>query len=381
MISDRDKRTTSMPDMKRLSIILCSVFLFAAYATAQNEARISTANQTYSFGTIAEADGPASHTFEIENTGNIPLVITRVTASCGCTKPEWTREPIAPGKTGEVKVTYNPKGRPGPFFKTISVYSNGKKGSYTLAIKGNVTPKPLVPLQTFPYSIGDLKMSRKKVLYSSIRSDEALGEKISIRNEGKTTMTIEPGKVSDYLTVDVHPGQLAPEKTGEITLLLDAKAAKRKGRVATEVPLTIKSIDRKEVTGEIHVAANIIDNFANLTAAEKSKAPVAQLSGTLLNFGTLPEKGGFLPIIGGKVTKIIEIDNAGKSPLIIHSITCDDERIDISGGKKELKPGATATFKVSLRPKEIKTKLEALINIVCNDPNGPVRLIKVTAEK
>ena len=81
------------------------------------------------------------------------------------------------------------------------------------------------------------------------------------------------------------------------------------------------------------------------------------------------------------MTKIIEIDNAGKSPLIIHSITCDDERIDISGGKKELKPGATATFKVSLRPKEIKTKLEALINIVCNDPNGPVRLIKVTAEK
>ena len=79
--------------------------------------------------------------------------------------------------------------------------------------------------------------------------------------------------------------------------------------------------------------------------------------------------------------EVIEITNAGKTPLTIYSVTCDDERVDLSGGKKELKPGATATFKVTLRPKEIKTKLEALINVVCNDPNGPIRLIKVTAYK
>lgn len=185
-----------------------------------------------------------------------------------------------------------------------------------------------------------------------------------------------------YLTVEIRPTQLAPDEVGEITLLFDAKAVKRKGRVTTEIPLTIESIGQKnEVDGKIHVAANIIDNFGKLTAAEKAQAPVAQLSGTLLDFGKLPEKGGFIPLIGGKVTGTVEVTNTGKSPLIIHSFTCDDERIDISGGKKELKPGTTATFKISVRPKEIKTKLEALVNIVCNDPNGPVRLVKVTAEK
>ena len=105
------------------------------------------------------------------------------------------------------------------------------------------------------------------------------------------------------------------------------------------------------------------------------------MSGTLLDFGKLPEKGGFIPLIGGKVTGTVEVTNTGKSPLIIHSFTSDDERVDISGGKREVKPGTTATFKISVRPREIKTKLEALVNIVCNDPNGPVRLIKVTAEK
>ena len=95
----------------------------------------------------------------------------------------------------------------------------------------------------------------------------------------------------------------------------------------------------------------------------------------------MPEKKSFVPLIGGKVTGTFEITNPGKSPLKIYSVTCDDERIDLSGGKKTLKPGETATFKVSVRPKEIKTKLETLINVVCNDPNGPIRLIKVTAYK
>lgn len=370
-----------MLNMKRLSYILCCLCLIAAHMAAQNGAHISADELTYNFGTIAEADGPASHTFVVKNTGDKPLVITRITASCGCTQPEWTKEPISPGKTGNVKVTYNPKGRPGPFYKTISIFSNGKKGSYTLAIKGNVTPKPLQPAFVYPYSIGDLKMQTKTVLYSSIRPDETLGEKISVKNEGKTTLTIHQGKTPNYLTVEIRPTRLAPDEVGEITLLMDAKATKRKGRVTTEIPLTIESIGKKEITGKVHVAANIIDNFGKLSASDKAKAPVAQLSGTLLDFGKLPEKGSFIPLIGGKVTGTVDITNTGKSPLIIHSITCDDERVDISGGKKEIKPGVTATYKISVRPKEVKTKLEALINVVCNDPNGPVRLIKVTAEK
>ncbi|MFV0584379.1 MAG: DUF1573 domain-containing protein [Parabacteroides gordonii] len=370
-----------MLNIKRLCFILCCIFLFTANITAQNGAQISADELTYNFGTIAEADGLASHTFVVKNTGDSPLVITRITASCGCTQPEWTKAPIAPGKTGNVKVTYNPKGRPGPFYKTVSIFSNGKKGSYTLAIKGNVTPKPIQPAFIYPYSIGDLKLQTKTVLYSSIRPDETLGEKISVKNEGKTTLTIQQGKVPHFLTVEIRPTQLAPDEVGEITLLLDAKATKRKGRVTTEIPLTVESIGQKEISGKIHVAANIIDNFGKLSAAEKAQAPVAQLSGTLLDFGKLPERGGFIPLIGGKVTGTVDITNTGKSPLIIHSITCDNELVDISGGKKEIKPGVTATYKISVRPREIKTKLEALINVVCNDPNGPVRLIKVTAEK
>lgn len=104
----------------------------------QKSAAIVAAETAHDFGDIKEADGPVSYTFKIKNEGEVPLVVTRVVASCGCTTPEWTKEPIGTGKTGDIKVTYNPKGRPGPFTKPISIYSNGKEGSYIITIKGNV---------------------------------------------------------------------------------------------------------------------------------------------------------------------------------------------------------------------------------------------------
>ena len=370
-----------MPHANRIILFLWIAMTAAVTGWAQKGAQISAEELTYNFGTIAEADGYASHVFTIKNDGDAPLVITKITASCGCTQPEWSKAPIAPGKTSEVKVTYDPKGRPGPFYKTVSIASNGKKGNFNLAIKGNVTPKSSQPVFTYPYSIGDLKLHTKTILFSSIREEEALGEKIDVKNEGKEPITIRLGKVPSYLDVQVSPETIDPEKTGTISILMNAKEVKNKGRVTHKLPVTIRNSDKKETSGEILISANVIDNFSKLSASEKAQAPVAEISGTLIEFGKLEDKKSIVPLVGGKVSQTFEITNTGKSPLMIYSVTCDDDKIDISGGKKELKPGAVASFKVSIRPKDIKTKLEALINVVCDDPNGPIRLIKVTAYK
>ena len=368
--------------MYRMKRSLLSIFFLLTVALAAvAQPRISSNKETHNFGQI-EWKRPVTVEYTITNTGNQPLVLTNVTTSCACSVADWTKEPIAPGKTGEVKVTYNPKGRPGPFYKTIAIYSNGEKGSFSLGIKGNVTPKEAQPILIYPYSIGDLKLQTKHVLYSTVRPEEISGEKISIINEGKTSLDIHIGKMPHYLNIVANPTKLAPGETGEISILMNAKEAKRKGRMTAEIPVTIESVgQKKETEGKLHVAANIIDDFSKLTASEKAKAPVAQLSGTLLDFGKLPDKSSFIPLVGGRVNGTIEITNSGKSPLVIYSVTCDDERVAISGGKREIKPGTTATFKVTIRPKEIKTKLETLIHFVCNDPNGPVRLVKVTANK
>lgn len=125
--------------MKQIFLICMTLFMVTSIATAQEKsAVIATENATHDFGQIKEADGKVSHTYTITNKGEAPLVITRVIPSCGCTTPEWTKEPIAPGKTGTITITFDPANRPGVFAKTMSVYSNGKTGSFILTIRGEV---------------------------------------------------------------------------------------------------------------------------------------------------------------------------------------------------------------------------------------------------
>lgn len=98
-------------------------------------------NNTYDFGKIPE--GPiAEHVFEFKNVGKEPLVINQCNASCGCTTPEWPKEPILPGKKGKITVRYNTQGRVQPFTKTIYIQSNAAqedgKERIELYIKGEV---------------------------------------------------------------------------------------------------------------------------------------------------------------------------------------------------------------------------------------------------
>ena len=124
--------------MKRLIFIFMAILFATGMASAQKKAVIAADVTSYDFGIIKEKEGPVFHDFEIKNKGEMPLVITRIIASCGCTTIEWPREPIAPGKTAKIKVSFNPAKRPGPFTKTFSIYSNGKVGSFIMSIRGEV---------------------------------------------------------------------------------------------------------------------------------------------------------------------------------------------------------------------------------------------------
>jgi hypothetical protein len=92
----------------------------------------------HDFETVSESGGIIECEFTLTNTGDSPLVITKVTASCGCTAPEWTKEAVGVGEQGFVKVSFDPKGRKGKFLKSLTVFTNGNPSSIRLKIKGNI---------------------------------------------------------------------------------------------------------------------------------------------------------------------------------------------------------------------------------------------------
>ncbi|MFT5883602.1 MAG: hypothetical protein ACI9IP_000041 [Arcticibacterium sp.] len=127
-----------MKSMKKVLFTIIALMAFAVSSNAQGVLKFET--EKHDFGTLAE--GPvARYSFAVTNTGTAPVVISRAMASCGCTTPEWSTDPILPGATSEIKVGYNTSGRPGNFNKTITVTSNSENSSIILKINGSVTPK------------------------------------------------------------------------------------------------------------------------------------------------------------------------------------------------------------------------------------------------
>ena len=115
------------------------LMLSLVYASAQKEAEIKFEKTTYDFGTFSESTPVQKCTFTFTNVGEAPLIIHQAIASCGCTVPQYTKKPIAPGEKGTLSVTYNGKGRfPGHFKKSITIRTNGKPEMLRLYIEGTM---------------------------------------------------------------------------------------------------------------------------------------------------------------------------------------------------------------------------------------------------
>lgn len=115
-------------------------FLSNSFAQIQSAAEIKFDKLVHDYGTIYQNEDGATD-FYFTNTGNEPLILTNVTSNCGCTVPQWTKEPILPNERGSIKVVYDTK-RTGTINKQISVYSNANNQITHLSIKGNVLQKP-----------------------------------------------------------------------------------------------------------------------------------------------------------------------------------------------------------------------------------------------
>lgn len=126
-------------DMKKF-ILTLAVALFGFAAQAQEQptegAKIQFAEKVINYGKI-EKGANGTRVFKFKNEGTEPLVLNSVRASCGCTTPKWTRQPIAPGAEGEITVKYDTN-RMGNFHKTVTVNSNAANKTVVLTIKGQV---------------------------------------------------------------------------------------------------------------------------------------------------------------------------------------------------------------------------------------------------
>ena len=144
--------------MKKFFSLFVALFVLVTVSYAQKGVMKFTA-ETHDFGKI-EQGKPVTHVFEFKNTGTDPVVINDAQASCGCTKPSFSREPIMPGKTGTISATYNAAAA-GQFTKTVTVTSNAEAGQTVLYLKGEVVPQKEAATAAAPTVAPSIKSTKK----------------------------------------------------------------------------------------------------------------------------------------------------------------------------------------------------------------------------
>lgn len=125
--------------IKRLIFLLAVLAVGLSASAAGPQAVFETT--AHDFGTIKATGGPVSCEYKFTNTGTEPLIIISVTnGGCGCTTPSFPKEPIAPGKSGVIKITFNPLGRKGEFNRQVKVRTNAASKRESLRFNGVIVP-------------------------------------------------------------------------------------------------------------------------------------------------------------------------------------------------------------------------------------------------
>jgi len=201
--------------MKKYSFLL--ICLFCSLVAISQKAVLSFEDKTHDFGKVNEEDGKITHVFDFVNKGISPLVISRVQASCGCTTPVWTKEPVEPGKKGTITVTYNPTGRPGAFTKTITVYSNAIDEQMVLTIHGEVIPKANGENADYPVVMGLLHVKSKVIQMNNVDKGKIQSRVLDIKNTSNVLLKPTFENLPAYLSVTISPEVLKANEEGKIT--------------------------------------------------------------------------------------------------------------------------------------------------------------------
>jgi hypothetical protein len=248
--------------------VLC--LLFAGFS-ANAQGKLEFEKETHDFGTIAEGV-QATYEFKVKNVGDQPVVIANVQPSCGCTTPDWTKDPILPGKTGVIKAAYNSTGRPGPFHKSISITSNAATPHAVIFIKGEVGPKDLKTTYTPEQKANSPRLAVGNTSYSfgKLEKGQKAVAKFTIKNTGRQDLVVQGIKSKcNCVTYKVSQASIKPGQQANLELTYIPTMLKEQNEVVQIISNDIVMPDLK-----LTLKATVVESLAQKNMLREGSQPV-----------------------------------------------------------------------------------------------------------
>jgi hypothetical protein len=354
--------------VKFIFFILVALFIDGQTRAQSPQAKIVFTKLEHDFGTFKEEDGLQTYAFDFVNQGNAPLILNNVHASCGCTTPEWTQKPVAPGGKGYIKVSYNPQGRPGPFHKTITVSTNGENPQTILRIEGVVEPRPKTLAELYPRQIGPVRARSNHVNFGIVRQNQVLTDTLEIVNDSGAPVHLAFRTTPANLKVHVEPSDLQSQEKGNIIITYDAGKVNSYGFVIHRIYMDVDS--RSDYGNSIGVTATIEEDFSLLTPAELASAPVVSFNTMSHDFGNIKA--------GDRVEYTFVIQNKGKRDLIVRDVKTSCGCTVVTPAKKVIRANESVPMKVVFDSKGKRGRQNKAITVITNDPKQPTSILRVS---
>ena len=357
--------------MKKLvSIVAMLVMVQMAWAAGQ----ISFSKATHDFGTIREGDGDVTAEFDFTNTGDGPILILRAASSCGCTVPDYPRNPLRPGQGGTVKVTYHAKGRPGPFQKTVTVYDNTQKRTQ-LTIMGNVV-STTTPEDTYANDMGAGLRSKTRSMnfFDVYPTRNNRTRTLQFYNESNEPIQLTFRGVSKNIQLQAEPEVIQPKQEGKVFITFLTAKSKDWGMHEETFEVLVKGKETKMRNNVVTVMADIWEDFSALSRKERDNAGEIEVERTQLSFNRTD---------GQSLTQILTIRNTGKSKLNIRKVANEmPETFKVQLENDVIKPGQSTDLMITYVPEQNKVgALDHHLMIISNDPSNSRVIVNLQADK
>lgn len=212
--------------MKHILILSAIALLMASQAMSQTPDGVIFETISHDFGSFSEDGDNRTCHFRFTNRSKGMIAVAHVQTTCGCATADYPRQPVASGKSGVISITYNPKGRPGRFSRSILVSFAGMDEKVKLHITGTVIPGAVRKDKRFPYVMGDLQLKTASLRFQPMRGGDEEERSIRVVNSGKAPLRIALHSADSSLSGRAEPAVLLPDSVGEIKISRKADAGK-----------------------------------------------------------------------------------------------------------------------------------------------------------
>ncbi|MEM6831303.1 MAG: DUF1573 domain-containing protein [Bacteroidota bacterium] len=333
------------------------------------QAKLSFDEESHSFGDIEEEAGYAEHTFSFVNTGDQPIKISNVKASCGCTTPGWSKEQVMPGDSGFIKARYNPRNRPGRFRKSLRITTTQPSENKVLYISGFVKPKPKSIEEEFTISAGRLRLKYRSMNMGKMTTEKPVQRKFQVYNAGSDSLELlqDMMQVPTHIELALEPEKLAPKQKGNLLVNYDPSAKNDLGFISDNITLETDTAGGSK--NEFYILSTIEEYFPEMTEEELEKAPKLVIEERVFDFGRV--KAG--EVVGAEFT----LTNDGKDKLNFRKIKSNCSCVSYEIGSKNIKKGKSVSLKVLFDTTDRKANQYKTVTLFSNDPTAPTQVVTI----